>query len=79
MPGQPQLQVQVTNVEYLGSSVGTDTVVRMSPADGWAQVVSVALVPKVPVDEGLGDVAAVVEAIEGVWDGEADDNRDDEE
>ena len=51
----------------------------MSPTDGWAQVVSVALVPKVPVDEGLGDVAAVVEAIEGVWDGEADDNRDDEE
>jgi hypothetical protein len=72
-------QVQVTNVEYLGSSVGTDTVVRMSPADGWAQVVAVVLVPRVPVDERLGDFAAVVEATEGVWDGEADDRDSDEE
>lgn len=79
LPGQPQAQVQVMKVEYLGSSVGTDTVVRISPADGWAQVVAVALVPRVPVDEGLGDVAAVVEAIDGVWDGEADDRDSDEE
>jgi hypothetical protein len=79
LPGQPQAQVQVMKVEYLGSSVGTDTVVRISPADGWAQVVAVALVPIVPVDERLGDFAAVVEATEGVWDGEADDRDSDEE
>jgi hypothetical protein len=63
------------NVEYLESSVGTETVVRMSPADGVCRDVAVALVPELPVDEVVGE--AVVEAIADVCDGEADD-RDNE-
>jgi hypothetical protein len=60
------------NVEYLASSVGTDTVVRMSPADADRLGVAVGLVPELPVvDHVLGEV--VVGAIEDVWDGEADD------
>jgi hypothetical protein len=45
LPGQPQGQVQVMKVEYLGSLEGTDTVVRRSPADGVCNEVTVALVP----------------------------------
>jgi len=75
LPGQPQLQVQVMNVEYLESSVGTDTVVRISPGSGgWLDVV-VELAAGPPVDEGFGE-KVVVEAMDGVCDGEADDEED---
>jgi hypothetical protein len=60
------------NVEYLASSVGTDTVVRASPRDADRLGVAVGLMPELPVvDHELGEV--VVGAIEDVWDGEADD------
>jgi hypothetical protein len=75
LPGQPQLQVQVMNVEYLESSVETDTVVRISSGSGgWLDVV-VELAAEPPVDEGFGE-EVVVEAIDGVCDGEADDEED---
>ena len=74
LPGQPHAQVQVMKVEYLESSVGTDTVVRMSPGSGgWLDVVVELAAEPPPVDE------VVVEAIDGVCDGEADDDREDEE
>jgi len=75
LPGQPQGQVQVMNVEYLESSVGTETVVRTSPADGSCREVAVELISELCVDEDVGE--AVVEAIDDVCDGEADDKDDD--
>jgi hypothetical protein len=78
LPGQPQGQVQVMKVEYLESSVGTDTVVRMSPGSGgWLDDGAVELAAGPLVDEEFGEV--VVEAIDGVCNGEADDDREDEE